>query len=315
MCAGAAAAPSGWEVQTKQLTGASAGSPTYSVKVPAHVSQMPLADAICAALPELFPSTSAAKRACRRKGGPFTVHLADGTEGRCSMTVAAGDLFEVRPRTRRGGPAALVLLHVDEHIAVVHKPAGMGIHGDGPGTLCALLERELPGASPVHRLDAPTEGLVLCGRDPAAVAALCAQFSARTVGKLYHAVLHGDPAGEGGTIDAPIDEQAAVTEWRVRWRGHSPTFGPICAVELRPRTGRKHQLRRHCAEVLGCSIVGDVRYAPEGAPTLRGAPLLLAALALRIEHPATAEQVVGLGLGLGLGLGFGFGFGLGLGEG
>ena len=89
----AAAAPSGWTVQTKQLTGASessAGSeapPTYSVTVPAHVSKMPLAEAICAALPELFPSTSAAKRACRRKGGPFTVHLAGGAEGRCSTTV------------------------------------------------------------------------------------------------------------------------------------------------------------------------------------------------------------------------------------
>ena len=89
----AAAAPSGWTVQTKQLTGvseSSAGSeapPTYSVTVPAHVSKMPLAEAICAALPELFPSTSAAKRACRRKGGPFTVHLAGGAEGRCSTTV------------------------------------------------------------------------------------------------------------------------------------------------------------------------------------------------------------------------------------
>ena len=45
----------------------------------------------------------------------------------------------------------------------------MGIHGNGPDTLCAVLEKELPGASPVHRLDAPTEGLVLCGRDREAV--------------------------------------------------------------------------------------------------------------------------------------------------
>ena len=287
-------APSGWEVQTKQLAGgstSSTGSPAYTVTVPAHVSKMPLADAICAALPELFPSTSAAKRACRRKGGPYTVHLAGGAEGRCSTTVAAGDVFELIPRMRRGGPVALVLLHVDERLALVHKPPGMGIHGNGPDTLCAVLERELPGASPVHRLDAPTEGLVLCGRDREAVAALCAQFSARKVGKRYHAVLHGDPAEEGGTIDSPIDEQAAVTGWRVRWRGHSPTFGPLCGVELRPLTGRKHQLRRHCAEVLGCAIVGDVRYKPENVPTLRQAPLLLAALALSFEHPATGEQV------------------------
>lgn len=144
--AAAAPAPSDWVV-TKQLTGGSE-APPISVTVPAHVSKMPLAEAICAALPELFPSTSAAKRACRRKGGPYTVHLAGGAEGRCSTTVAAGDVVEVIPRTRRGGPAALVLLHVDERLALVHKPPGMGIHGNGPDTLCSVLERQLPGASP-----------------------------------------------------------------------------------------------------------------------------------------------------------------------
>ena len=100
-----AAAPSGWDVQTKQLrddSKSSTGSQcTHSVTVPAHISAIPLAEALCAALPELFLTTSAAKRACRRKGGPFTIYLADGAEGRCSTMVAAEQLGQ-----RLAAPAA-----------------------------------------------------------------------------------------------------------------------------------------------------------------------------------------------------------------
>lgn len=145
---------SGWDVQTKQLQDGSTSSTgsqcVHYITVPANISTIPLAEALCAALPELFATTSAAKRACRRKGGPFTVYLSGGAEGRCSTTVAAGDTFEVVPRTRRSGPVALGLIHVDERVALVHKPPGMGIHGNGPDTLCAALERELPGATPVR---------------------------------------------------------------------------------------------------------------------------------------------------------------------
>ena len=68
-------------------------------------------------------------------------------------------------------------------------------------------------------------------------------------------------------------------------------MGVLSSVDLWPTTGRKHQLRRHLAEVLGCPIVGDVRYVANGQRTLRCAPLLLAAVSLAFDHPHTAQRV------------------------
>ena len=65
----------------------------------------------------------------------------------------------------------------------------------------------------------------------------------------------------------------------------------LTSLDLWPTTGRKHQLRRHLAEVLHCPIVGDVRYVANAQRTLRGAPLLLAAVELAFDHPQTAERV------------------------
>jgi len=101
---------------------------------------------------------------------------------------------------------------------------------------------ELP--SLVHRLDAPTSGcLVLAKTRPAAVK-LSEQFASRKVQKTYTALVQGILSDDRGLIDFPIDDKPAVTEWSVI-RHVQSTKSPLTLIELRPRHGRKHQLRRH----------------------------------------------------------------------
>ena len=268
----------------------------YTVTVPSDILEpLPLADALAAALPQLFQTSTSAKRACRRKGGAYSVLLADGSDGRCEHKVRGGEMFRVVGRQPSGSSMVQLAVVLEEAaVAVVHKPAGMVVHGDGPNTLHSALGRVLQGAVPVHRLDAPTEGLVICARTKAAMVDLSRQFETHEVRKRYRAVVHGSPVADAGTVDAPIDDQSAVTEWRVRWRGHSTRHGPIASLDLWPQTGRKHQLRRHLAERLGMPIVGDVRYAAQAddgaASTLRYAPLLLMAIEVDFDRPPTGPD-------------------------
>ena len=179
----------------------------YTVTVPADTSEpLPLADALAAALPHLFPTATSAKRACRRKGGAHGVLLADGSEGRCDRKVRGGETFRVVGRRPSGSSTMQLAVVLEEDtVAVVHKPPGMVMYGDGPSTLHGTLTRVLPGAVPVHRLDAPTEGLVVCARTSDALRDLGRQFETRVVRKRYRAVVHGNPAAEAGTVDAPVD--------------------------------------------------------------------------------------------------------------
>lgn len=91
------------------------------------------------------------------------------------------------------------------------------VQGDGPSSLCSQIELALPGAAPCHRLDAPTEGLVVVGRTAAAKASLSAQFREREVCKTYRAVVHARPTQQAGVVSVPIDGVDAETRWRVRW--------------------------------------------------------------------------------------------------
>ena len=186
------------------------------VTAPAHVEALPLPAALMTALPTWFPTTSAAKKACRRGCGPYSVELSGGN-GRCVTTVNAGDTFTVVPAPKAQRPA-LAMPFLDEHIAVVHKPPGLVLHGAGEDNLSARLLAQLgDGVDPCHRLDAPTEGLLVCGRTKAATARLSNQFERRSVRKRYVAVVHGALPADTGLVDSQIDGQDARTEYRVRW--------------------------------------------------------------------------------------------------
>ena len=172
------------------------------------------------------------------------------------------------------------LLHRDQHLIVIDKPAGLAVH-PGPRTadsledylpVLALGNQRLPVIS--HRLDRDTSGCLVLARHPKAVKRVSALFEAGRVGKVYWAVLAGLPDPDSGTIDAPllkvssaeagwrmvIDKRGkrAVTHWRVLDRAAR-------LVEFRPETGRTHQLRVHAAS-LGHPILGDPVYGDGKGP-------------------------------------------------
>ena len=195
----------------------------------------------------------------------------------------------------------LVILHHDHELLAVDKPSGLlSVPGKGPSLADCLLTRvqaEYPGALLVHRLDRDTSGTIVFALSAHAQRHLGLQFEKRQAKKVYIAQVWGALEGKG-TVDLPLkvdwpnrpkqmvcheEGRTAVTEWRAK------KTGPTSRVELRPKTGRSHQLRVHMAE-LGHPILGDPFYATEDAR--RAAPrLMLHAWKLRVRHPDGGEWV------------------------
>ncbi len=202
---------------------------------------------------------------------------------------------------------SLTILYEDTHILVVDKPAGILIHpsrSQNTGTLAnfVLGHYQASGQSsafhPVTRLDRDTFGIVLLAKN----AHIHSILQETPIQKTYHALTFGGPAGEEGTVDAPIARRPlpsllreispagkpSVTEYRVLERGE------LCKLELRPITGRTHQLRLHCC-YMGFPILGDPQYnTPESAACSASLGLkhqLLCAKSLDFSHPVTGEPL------------------------
>jgi 23S rRNA pseudouridine1911/1915/1917 synthase len=192
----------------------------------------------------------------------------------------------------------------DEHLLVVHKPAGMVVHpaaGHWSGTLLnGLLAHHaaastLPRAGIVHRLDKDTSGLLLVGKTLPAVTALTRDIAARTVHRRYVALAWGDvPAAR--RIDAPIGRDPrsplrmavvgvarGAREARTDVEGLAYKHG-ISAVRCTLHTGRTHQIRVHMAHE-GWPLVADALYG--GRAALGMARQALHAVRLELVHPVT----------------------------
>ena len=252
----------------------------------------------------------------------------DGAEVcRPRTAVEAGARLEVdfpaaEPATTPDGEAitGLEVLHEDEHIVVIDKPAGLVAHPNThfqTGTVSHLAEGrfgELPRVQGedrpgiVHRLDRLTSGVMVIGRSPEAIRCLKEQFKGRRVDKTYLAIVHGVPRFDSEWIEksiAPVPrhpdrfrvvsdgegrEASTYVETRERFRG-------FALLECKPKTGRTHQIRVHVASG-GHPIVGDRVYhhpGPLPVPLPEDAPhpkrQALHARALSFEHPASGERV------------------------
>ncbi|MCK8783583.1 RNA pseudouridine synthase [Roseomonas sp. NAR14] len=203
------------------------------------------------------------------------------------------------------GLAARILL-LDDTVLILDKPAGLPVHrgpSGGPSLedwlpALALGKRRPP--QPAHRLDTDTAGCLVLGRTRPALAELGALFAAGRARKTYWAIVSGEPRADRGEIDLPLrkvstratgwrmeahpDGQPARTTWRVLGRGEG-----LAWLELRPHTGRTHQLRVHCA-ALGCPILGDARYG--GVSATQPMHLMSQAIALPLNPPRHAVAPV-----------------------
>ncbi len=224
---------------------------------------------------------------------------------------------EIDPHTARD--LQRLVIYRDDHVLVLNKPHGLPVQG-GPGIthhLDALLDA-LRFGSPerprlVHRLDRDTSGVLLLARTPGTAAKLAAAFRGREVEKTYWAVVAGRPVPPEGRIDLPLrriggprgertevaeradkDAARAITDYRTLDHAGQK----LAWLELRPLTGRTHQLRVHCVAI-GAPILGDVKYArPDQnnafSATVEGlsSELHLHARALRLPHPAGGTLLV-----------------------
>jgi 23S rRNA pseudouridine1911/1915/1917 synthase len=238
-----------------------------------------------------------------------------------SQRVKPGDTLEALPPDPEPSPLTpeeipLSVLYEDADLVVVDKPAGLVVHpapGHPGGTLVnALLHRckDLSGVGGVirpgivHRLDRGTSGVLVVAKNDDAHRALARQFHDHSIERIYRALVRGVPGADEGRVDRPVGRHArdrkrmsvrakvareAHTAWRVAER--FPRSG--CTwLEVRPETGRTHQIRVHLASA-GLPIVGDPVYGRRGraaAGDLLERPALHAEV-LGFTHPRNAEPL------------------------
>ena len=250
--------------------------------------------------------------------GGVSVDGEPATSGK--VRLAAGSTVEIDTglipvaRAPAGDPVVeFTVVHVDDDVIVVDKPAGLVVHpgaGNPDGTLVNGLLARVPELADigepkrpgiVHRLDAGSSGLLVVARTAEALTALIAQFADHSAGRRYQALVWGHPAAVHGIIDAPIgrdpadplkmalvaDGRHARTEYELQAKLLAPA--PVSLLSCRLETGRTHQIRVHLAGV-GHPLVGDTVYGDRRPVLGLGRPFLHAAQ-LSFDHPATGERL------------------------
>ncbi len=194
------------------------------------------------------------------------------------------------------------ILFQSNHLMIIDKPAGLPVH-QGPGAKVCVenffpsWRRGHDGPWLAHRLDADTAGCLVIARRKSALISLQAAFAEGRVRKTYWAVVKGIPVEDHGVIDLPLRKVSVPGGWKIiadpkgqsartTWRGVA--FGANESwLELKPQTGRTHQLRAHCAAI-GHPILGDRVYGA-GEPPLF---LLARSIILPNDPPITATASV-----------------------
>ena len=270
---------------------------------------MAAGETLVARLRLLFPQSSGKSHKQWLVGGRVQVNGRVVRDGRAP--VGPSDLVVLGPHASPAFPDALRLIHEDDEIVVIDKPAGLlsiATERERDRTAYRLLWDYLAGRRPprrpfiVHRLDRETSGLLVFAKSPTAKLHLQSQFEARTVERIYVAVVEGLVRADQGTLEGWITEdralrvrtarrpgprggeaaRLAITQYTVLERRRGVTL-----LELRLGTGRRQQIRVQLAD-LGHPIVGDRVHGSRSDPLRR---LGLHATRLAFIHPATGQPV------------------------
>jgi len=263
--------------------------------------------------------------------------LVNDAPAKPSLKLRGGERITMQAPTARPPLRAIAedipldILHEDDDLAIINKPAGMMVHA-GAGatddqrnrgtlvnallhhfaTLSAVGGEMRPGI--VHRLDKETSGLIVVAKSDEAHRKLAAQFARREVKKTYVTLVHGWTKKDSGTISARISRdrvhrtrmttrlaggREAVSHYRALRRLDTP-YGKFTLIEVKIDTGRTHQIRVHMAS-LGHPVVGDKLYGAPGELKGRAKgtsvdPIslprnFLHAAELELAHPRTAEKI------------------------
>ena len=262
------------------------------------------------ALVRIFPQYSRNRLQAWLESGHITI---DGKRLSAKRAVTGGEEIVLRPPRvpDAAAPQAqrmpLKVVHEDAELIVIDKPAGLVVHpgaGQPDRTLLnALLAHApalagVPRAGIVHRLDKDTSGLIVVAKTVESQIELVRQLAARTMRRLYLAVVQGDPPASG-TIDAPVGRDArARVRMAVTHRGKPARtvyrvlerYGRAALVECRLETGRTHQIRVHFQHIRH-PLVGDTTYRRGTRHGISFPRQALHATELTLIHPRSRQSM------------------------
>ena len=243
-----------------------------------------------------IPTKSGIKKAIKKK-----LIFIDGSLATTAKYIVGGEKIELFQSSETLAYKRLKLklevLFEDDYFAIIYKPAGILVSGNKLVTIANGLaqnfkkskEADAVKPQPIHRLDYPTSGVLLVGKTSAAITKLGELFKNKEIKKTYHAITIGK-MNVNGIINFPIDQKKAHTDFEVLKSVPSERFEYLNLVQLHPKTGRKHQIRKHVFAIKN-PILGDKEYYLE-TKILKGKGLFLHASSLDFIHPFTENKIV-----------------------
>ena len=242
-----------------------------------------------------IPTKSALKKALKKEQ-----ILVDGELATTATIIKGGETILFTPLEVHDPGKALNLdlkvVFEDDYLAAILKPAGILVSGNSFRTIANALagnlnksqQADAVAPQPVHRLDYATTGILLAGKTAESIRRLNKLFENKEIEKTYYAIAIGAMA-HTGRIKEPIGDKEAITYFTREDTVESKRFQHLNLVQLKPHTGRRHQLRIHLAG-LGNPILGDKDYSSESM-LLKGKGMYLHAYSVTFVHPFTKEPL------------------------